>query len=40
MAKMNERQQEAVDCLEGALLLLAGAGTGKTTVIVHRIANL
>jgi superfamily I DNA/RNA helicase len=40
MAKMNERQQEAVDCLDGALLLLAGAGTGKTTVIVHRIANL
>ena len=40
MAKMNDRQQEAVDCLEGALLLLAGAGTGKTTVIVHRIANL
>ncbi|MBR4124916.1 MAG: UvrD-helicase domain-containing protein [Victivallales bacterium] len=40
MAKMNDRQQEAVDCLDGALLLLAGAGTGKTTVIVHRIANL
>ena len=37
---MNERQQEAVDCLDGPLLLLAGAGTGKTTVIVRRIQNL
>ena len=40
MSSMNQRQQEAVDTLDGPLLLLAGAGTGKTTVIVHRIANL
>lgn len=40
MARLNERQQEAVDCIDGPLLLLAGAGTGKTTVIVERIANL
>ncbi len=40
MSTMNSRQQEAVDCLEGPMLLLAGAGTGKTTVIVRRIQNL
>jgi len=37
---MNPQQLEPIQTLEGALLLLAGAGTGKTTVIVRRIANL
>ncbi len=37
---MNERQFEAVTTVNGALLVLAGAGSGKTTVLVNRIANL
>ena len=38
--RMNPRQQEAVFHTQGPLLLLAGAGSGKTTVLVNRIANL
>lgn len=39
-SRMNPMQQEAVYQVEGALLILAGAGSGKTTVLVNRIANL
>ncbi len=39
-ARMNPRQRDAVLAAEGPLLLLAGAGSGKTTVLINRVDNL
>ena len=37
---LNKKQQEAIDYVSGPLLIVAGAGTGKTTVITQKIVNL
>ena len=38
--KLNPKQKEAVDTIEGPVMVIAGPGTGKTTVLTLRIANI
>src|SRR5690606_6829070 len=37
---LNEKQKEAVECLDGPSIVLAGAGSGKTRVLIHKVLNL
>src|SRR5579872_6112961 len=40
ISDLNDRQKEAVLCTEGPLMIVAGAGSGKTKVLTTRIAHL
>ena len=40
LKNLNQAQKEAVDCLDGPLLIVAGAGSGKTKVLTSRIAHI
>ena len=39
LASLNEQQRQAASCVSGPVLILAGAGTGKTRTLIHRLAH-
>jgi len=39
-SRLNSSQKKAVDAIEGPIMVIAGPGTGKTTILTLRIANI
>lgn len=38
--KLNKQQKQAVDSVEGSVMVIAGPGTGKTQILSRRVANI